>query len=80
MEKAKQTAKEKLEYYVRRDVTPELMQALEEYYEAEKNTFLFRTTQGLPIAPDYETMVLMASSRDGQLSVLRQIKAFLKKQ
>lgn len=68
----------KLRKVVEYSVTPQLIEALEEYFETEKNTFLFRDQYGQMLAPDHNTLVLMAAVRDGQRQVISTLRHILK--
>lgn len=78
MTEEKKKHRQKLLNTIRMGVTDEAVKALEEYFELDKCTFVFRNEFQQPLAPDYHTMVLQAALRDGNREVVYLIKTLKK--
>jgi hypothetical protein len=68
----------KLRRAAEKGLSVQVVEALEAYFETEKNTFLFRDQYGQMLAPDHNTLVLMAAVRDGQRQVISTLRHILK--
>ena len=53
------------------------LEALEECFGTDNCTFVYRDKNGYPLASDYNTLVLLAATRDGQREVITTIKKIL---
>lgn len=62
---------------IRRGISRDAIEALEEYFGTDNCTFVYRDKNGYPLASDYNTLVLLAATRDGQREVITTIKKIL---